>query len=603
MSDPYDASGFSTLPTLGPRSTFSENLNAAYDQAYRNDSFLGLESEVQSRWEDTVKKYNARIGKDSGAAVDLRTLSDLTSFDKSKEQSWQEVFLGSGGQSEFPEQAAAAKERTAQVNEELKRLNDPSLPSLEQIMQQAVKARGEVDQRVEQVSETSGFAGTLGRFVGGVEGSFSLRDPVQLGTLFAGGFGRTVAMRIGTEMAVNAAAEGAIVSQTINPRRQALGEPEQSVFTSALVAGLGAGVLRGGAEGLGVLARHTLAKASIGELNLDFRDEQLASMFRVAPESPDARAGLHLVEGQQLFDHANPYGETEVGMRRFTGEVTDIYSASNGKTDTAVARFMQPEPFTLDNIDFELQVVREQQPELYGVLEQATARLHEIDQAIANRTGELDNVSVADGVRRIDEPSADLVADYERTALDTSKPMPVREDAARKMDMIVKSLGEEEVGKAVNDAGIGPRKELQQLRASRKAAAKQFKQVRSVVDQVVARVKQEAVIKSLALGSPVPTALERASTDVPFHTHTQRFDVVEARTQAVDSAVEHLDKNPPPVDETVDGDVDLGNGHVIPKDFQFTDPDNPEKTISARAYFNSIKNDEAMLDAMKGCAI
>lgn len=634
MSNPLDASAGTgaVVGTVGGPTSFFDNFQATLQEAATNESWLGFEGEVRSRWDDSLKQLQAKTGLATAVNDPTPLVEDL--IDPNKERWITRAFLGVDDTSaERQAMFQAARDANARVTA----LGDPSIPSLEQIIEEVKNNRGVRAENAAQVAEASGaFGGFFGRLAGGV--TAALADPAQLPTLLAGGVGKTAAMRIGTEIAANAAVGGAVQSQLVNPQHRLLGEEEGSVAEAALYGGLAAGVIRGGAEGLGVLASRALDRAT-PEVSFDFADDQLRQMFQAAPENPQARAGLALLDQQTHIDSSISYVETDAGYRRFTGEVGDIWGSVTGRTDTAIARLLPPiESFTLENLDFHTQVVREQTPEVFSRLEAASGRVAELDAQIVDAQGRLDNLTVGDALAKIDEDTGNLVQAYEaelqqpnlsaadRAALEQKiagivesvQARPQTPDlaaaearlaaattkaerlaAARDLDKLYKSVGEDQLAKAVDSVEIPLKKELQALRASRKAAAKEFRASRAAMDQRIAEVKAEERVKQL-LQPQRGTSLERGEFDV----EGMRPDRVEAQAKAVDEAHEGLEAQkeaplPPPDDK---GMIDFGDGVLVDKNFVVSDPLTGEPSTAGKVYAD-LQDDQALLEAMRTCAL
>ena len=648
--DPYGAdSGANT--TIGFPTTYGDSLSASWDQATQVTSFLGLQEDMQKRWEESVRKYNQRIGHDSGADTSMAGMSRTISVDGSDQTSWQEWFLGTNDIRDARQEKL--KQDTATVNAELERMNDPTMPGLNTIFAQAKQDRQQVTQRADQTAETGPFGSSVFRFAGGAAGSVTLNDPFNLLTLPFGGFGKTLAVKLGTDVVINAAVSGVSQDQFVNPQARALGEQTQSPWEAALFGGATAGVLHVSALGLGKLAGKALNRAGFNspELGpLDFNDSQLRSMFEARPEDPTARAGLSALDDGEHFSRGNPYGDTAAGARQFHGEVTDIMAAMQGKTDTAIVRVLPAaDDFTIDNLDFHTQIVREQSPEIFDALNVATDKISAIDEQIAQVTGQLDNTSVGDALTKIDETSGALVKALEADAVNPALTQPQRdavvaraqqikesllakpadltgeikaaEDrfngaqskaeqlaAARDLDKLYKSAGEDALQKAHDSVTIPLAKEIQSLNASRKAAVKQFKVARSAMDKAIEQVKAAERVKELL--NPLG---QREALSNPLH-----YTVAERTGQQIDEASKTLagsvealvkekpevkDANGAPVKAEPRGDIDLGNGVTIPRDFMFSDPAHPDFGKTAGEIFDDLVEDEKLLEAMRTCAI
>lgn len=590
MSSPYDTGDAIALPaTNGPQLSLAESFEAVFDSAYTVDSALGLEAEVRLRWEDNVRRYQAQTQQSINGYISDAVYSEL--INRRKDLGGERAFNQAYTAAIVPD--AAATGDTEQVYNRIAGLGEQfkaaGFLDLDDIIDQAVENRQAI---IGQSARVEGFGNTVAGFAGGVFGSIAAavtgRDPIQFGALFAGGGGKTVATRIASEIAVNAAAEAVVQKLSIQPTRKALGEPDSPFLLSVLTAGAAGGLIRGGIEGVGALARKAFARGE--PLTVDER--VVRQILESRPQDPAARAGLNALDESTAYNAANPYGDTLAGTRRFNADIAEIMQVVSGRPDTAIARTLPPmDEFTIDNLDFTTQAAREEQPLVFAALNDANARLQSIDAEIADLTNQIDNLSVAEGVARIDEPPADLIRSFEADASNPQLTRAKREAAARRMDQIIQSLGEENVTK-----------KLQQLRQKRKAAAREFKRTRKAFDAVVEGVVTRARIKELAFGKTPGN--KAATAGVPFNTTALRKDVVEAQTKAIDAAHEQLPETSGRILQSMDTEagIDLGDGNVVAREFAIIDPDNPGKFVTAEALHKRMVEDAAMLDAMTVCS-
>lgn len=578
--------------TAGPPRGFFDSAEAAFQQAYRVDSTLGLEAEIQSRWENTVRAYERKTGQ----ATNLQHSYEVTNallqpmLPANVSRLGADLFtqgIGDFGRGEAPGTPGfrVAQEREAQVkqarelSEHIKQLNDPDLQSLEQIFEDVKIARGEI---IAEANE-AGFWGSLFGGIGGtVAGIATGRDPVNLIGMIAGGAGKTAARRIGTEMVANAGAEFAAQELSIQPTRVALGEPEGGVGESVLYAALFGGAFRGAIEGGGALLRRTP----------EVEDAALREVFDAAPQNPQARAGRSLLDEADSFDNYNPHGDTEVGKRVFTAELAEVQALLAGRTDTAIARALPQQEFNLEVLDLDTQVVREQQPLVFERTVQTQQALAAVDAEIVSATQAVDTIGLVEAVARIDEDAAELIRSFEGDLASPQLTRAQREAVTSKINTVVESLGVDSVRKELNDAQIGPRKELQRLRKERQAAAKRYSLARNELDKAVKQVQLEREIKQRVLG---------AGQTIPRN----KADVFPEREAQVAQAAETLNDYSAtliPEQITADG-IDLGDGVLLPTDFKITDPDNPAKEVTFGDLMRRIREDEQMLEAIRTCAV
>ncbi len=384
--DPFSVNHVDWLEgSAGRSSGFLAGVSAGYDQQYRVDSAYSLEAEVHGRWLDSLSKLERSTGQKYDMPMDYSSLNNYVRATQGEDPSgWaQQITL----QGLDPTEALRAREPFNKANDIIKQLGDPNIRSMEDIVKQVVQERMSVEQRNANVSDTGGFMAGLGQFVGAVGGSFSERDPLLLGTLGFGGFGKTVAARIATEMGAIGAVEAVQQYGAVEPTRALLGEEPGSPLLNVGLAMAGAGLLRGGVEGLGKFVDNRRLSPQLDELELT---NEMRLAFEAMPQSPSARAGLHLLDAQADFTKANPYGQSEPATRRFIAELEDVQRVMSG-TETAVGRFLPEMPIDTQKLDADSLIVQAERPEIYTRLTEAQTRLAEIDERInkANEGPEL----------------------------------------------------------------------------------------------------------------------------------------------------------------------------------------------------------------------
>lgn len=493
MSDPFTTDhGNWDAGSAGRTSGFGAGVSAGYDQQYQVDSAYSVEDQVWDRWSKSLSNLERATGQKFDMPMDYTALNNYVRASQGEDPSWSSQAITFNGL----DPAIALKEREPfiKANDTIKQLNDPNIRSMEDIVKEVLAERQGYAQRSAEVSETGGFMAGLGQFVGAVGGSFSERDPLLLGTLGFGGFGKTAAARIASEMGIIGGVEAVNQYGAVEPTRAVIGEEPGSPLMNVLFAMAGAGILRGGVEGLGKFVQGRQA-AALERNTLDLTDEMRVA-FEAMPQSPSARAGLHLLDAQDDFTKANPYGTSEPASRRFIGELEDVQRVMSGTADTAIARFLPDMPIDTQKLDADSLIVQAERPVVFEELTTAQTRLAEIDEEI-NRVGqEISDLSVSDAIARIDQASGDIMRSLEEALSNPQLLAKQREAIIIKMDQIVESLGgAEAVAKNAINATIKPKKVLQSLRQSRKAAVKQFRTARKQFDTALEDINRIAVAK------------------------------------------------------------------------------------------------------------
>lgn len=173
---------------------------------------------------------------------------------------------------------------------------------------------------IERNEEIAARGNPVAGFVGGMGGAMT--DPLNIVTLPIGGFGKTVATRIVTEIAAGAAVE-AIQQPVIAQQRKEQGRRELTLEEAAAnvaLGGLGAGAVRGGLE----IAPRVLPKIDAAgrkaftpvreRIDRAFADRDMARAFarQVPPDArtPEQRAALTVLGRESEIDAVNPYTRT-----------------------------------------------------------------------------------------------------------------------------------------------------------------------------------------------------------------------------------------------------------------------------------------------------
>ena len=612
----HDVNFRTTQPvTAGPTSTLGENVEAEFDRILVTNSSLSLQFEVHEAWEKTLKAYKERTGIDptnaprpSDSLFNLRRQApnEIDSGDIPALTAALNTMIDPNNQSisasVFASGVSAEQvQAILDLNEKIKALGDPNIQDLETILAQTIAHQKAVEEQTSEIQSRAGFSGKLGAFVGGVAGSMSIRNPALLATLPIGGVGKSIATKIATEMAVGGVVQGATQHFDINPTRRASGLPEVSPLEAGIYGAVGAGVLRGGFEGLGVLARRFAGDAP-ESARLDDIEVQLKQTFEQAPESPRARAGLSLLEDKQVFDAHNPYPKTEAGSQAFAKDIYDVALVLDGQAETAVRQILPETHYDFTGITYDKLLAKEKSPEIFAVAEATEARLGELDNKIAEAERRIEGITLSDAVGAVDEKSGVVVRNLEETLKAAPLTALGRQEIIQKVANVVKSLGEDNVSAATKALQKGSRGELRALRKERKTALTDNEKAQKDLSKVMAGVKKTP--PQIAERPAFPTAKGKKTgvfTYGPAHLQNEVVDdmarAVDETTEIVPDRMEEIVATPP----SEDGKLDLGNGTMVDPEFKIALSDGSE--ISAKDIFEDLKNDSAMLEAMRTCSI
>lgn len=587
--------------STGPNSGFFEGLSAGYSQQYNVDSSYGMEAEVFDRWKDSLYKLERTTGTKFDMQLDYGSINNYVRAVKGEDPSlWQQSITLQGLD---PTEAIKARAPFEKANAAIKQLNDPDIRSMEDIVDEVIKFRAGIEEESAVISETGGFMAGLGQFVGAVAGSFSPRDPLLLATMGFGGFGKNVAVKIGTEAGIAGGVETTQQFASVQPTRAVLGEEPGSPLTNVVYAMLGAGLLRGGFEG----AAHLLGKVRGRGISEDgtVNVPELHQALEENIQSPSARAGLHLLDAQETFDRANPYGESPVGTRRFIAELDDVYKVMSGQTDTAIARALPELPYEVQLLSEDVTIVKAERPEVYDRLESAQAKLNEIDDRIAGMQQDIGDLSISDAISRVDQDAGILARSFEEDLKNPQLTSKAKADVERKLNTVIESIGVDRIVREAENVAIKPKKELQSMRASRRAASKEYRKARNEFDKALAQTQAEIKIKQM-VGKPVKN-VERLEPN-SFNPEQFSPDVVAEVKRTISNAEETIpDASIRIVSDAMlaEDKIDLGNGKMVDKDFQFevTNSDGSVAVLSAEAIMKDLQEDEFMLEVIRNCPL
>jgi hypothetical protein len=591
--------------STGPRRSFFENVSEGFSLRRQEQeeitSSLAFEGELKDRWLENLREYERVTGER------YQTLTGIPLHIGAFRKYYQAEEAARAGQapdtSEMSPKEIQDLATFRQINEGIRNLNNPGIKPFSVVLDEVNRDAEKLQGRLGEFQERQGVGGFLGGLAGAVVGSFTEREPITFASFGVGGVGKAISTRILTEMAVAGGLVGVTDVIALNPTLKKRGLEPVNPLWDAIIAGAAGGIIRGGLEGVGALAQRGVARGVREAEPLDLRDTQLRQMFERMPESPRARAGLEILEADRAFRAASPYGQSEAGLRRFTGELEDVYAVMSGKPYTAVAR-ADPDALPADFriLEEDVKIVREESPELYARFDEAERRLAEIDERITEIQTGFEKTSVIDAVKLIDENTAVRLQELAARINDPNTPEAVRAGLDIEGRSILERIGEEKIMKAVGVAEIRPRKELQRLRAQRKAAKKQYVALRRGMDQEVAAVRARQLATERAVGKPIKPG-EAPIEGSGFDPQRLRPDVIDEMQRTVDETAERLDE----VGEaTVAGAVEV-EGKVRIGDTEFdanmklTDLDGQE--VTARVLAKRLQEDEQLLAAMKECAI
>lgn len=530
--------------SAGPSVSFFQNVAQGFRQQYRVDSARALDEELRNRWLESLRAANISVGPTIDP-LDPRSYREFAQYvsGQTVDTGWSGALLGNA------DPTAGIAEMIG-ANEDIKARNDPKIKSFEQILEEVSQMQYGVEEQTASMYERGGTGTWFASLLGAIPGSFTLRDPVNIITAPLGA-GRTVAMRIATDMGLAALTTGYTELTQVAPAREIVGLPERNPLFNIAAATVGAGLIRGGLiEPAGAYLKHL--KGATADINFDLRDAQLAQMFEANIERPSARAGLMALDDMSFVERNNPYGGGQAAQARFMAELQQVQRAMNGEPMTAVARVLPPMPFEqLEKVaDFE--IVREQAPDVYARMEAAQAKVASFVEP--TEPVKLDEFMVQGNERFLTYTAADgktadihlIIGEKGKTEIAVNANMKeesnqfgvtevrrVSEALKEKYPEITEFFGERETG-----AGVG----RTQIVTARRAANKEYEAAYRAVEAEAARIREkqaavEAMQRRESASILLPTAEGR-----PFIGPLLQHDYVESLVDRINKFNDTLDE-------------------------------------------------------------
>lgn len=593
-------------PTAGPSLGFFDSVEQGFEQQFRVDSPLSLSAEIKDQWEQSLGAL-----EQAGQKLDRRALTNYGDIDlyarhvQGQEQGWLNTDPFTG---KLSQPHVEAIQRFQQADQAIAALRDPKVKTFSQIIKDVTQMQQEVERNTAIAQETGS---KVGQFLGGVGGSITTRDPFNLLTLGFGGVGKTVALRIASEMGLSAALVGAEDVSTVNPNRELAGLPAHNTLYDVALAAAGAGVLRGAGEFI-----HPRLQSMFDSFRgvepprpiLAPTTEELQRAFSSLSEtSPRARAGESFLRDFESFREANPYGDTEVGLKRFTDELAPLDSVLRGQTDTAMARFVPEMPYELRLISDNEKIVQAEYPDIYKRMSDARDRVFNLDQQIESGRSSIDSTTLQDAVALVDKDAGEKLRVL-KDEIDKLQPG-TPERAAKELDAqaIVNRVGPDAIMQRLQESETPVKANIQNLKASRKAAKREYSRARKEVEAKIAEVQQRADRTTSRQESLARPVLQGATTQRVPAAQFARYDRVAEASKAYkalddlkdDEAARYAQAEP---DEN--GLVDLGGEEPIPSDFHVVieEPDGSVRQSTVGKELQDMRDDAALEEAMRSCA-
>jgi hypothetical protein len=624
-------------PSLGPTTGFTENFGATFTaQSYR-ESYLGHADLLQQEFERTADEVERLTGK--RPEVDF-----APSVYSMRARELENLGIERPGSAYHVEALKKLKDFDAQLAE-MKKTN-PQVRTTAEMWDAAKKRAKEVGYEEYSVSSRASALGRLGQFGGGMAGSFTTNDPLNLFTLGAGGVGRNAVTRVLTEMGAAGAIEsvnqftGVATNKTLLGIENTAGQKLENIFFAAAGAGVFRGVAEGAPTAYRALEARVAPQRAFARVLRDTVDSVPLSRFtdptRAAYEAlkrfetSEARAARWAYERGIDIEKINPFGPTREGAQFFEEQGREFERRlleQDLKASTAIGRVLPGEKQPAVAVsDFDLVAAKEietearaRAPEIFRQLDEANAKLAELDNDMRAIRQDMEVRGVGDALELLDPATGARVREIE-AELGEAIPRRRREELERELDTITANFDPEAVAKAENDFRIGPKNRIRSIEASRRAARRNFRKAQRAAEQVVndiasrkaaerrLRIETEAVRQR----GEIRRTLDSGQPDIP----TRRQPVADVAA-AVREAVELAEKVP--ADERAaaamkaakpdeEGKVDLGFG-PIPENFRVAidvakGADGDEAvTKTVRELLDDADEDDKLLEQMTKCSL
>jgi hypothetical protein len=625
----------------GGFSSYGDIFDAVYDDARDNNSMFGLQRTFYDMYEANGKLVYNLTSEDIPGFAPLRFKDVARSLAAGEP-------LGRDETSQYTADLDA-------VNERLKKLQEtyPEILTFDDIYA-AVQAQAKAtEQRAGDILARADTGGDVLGFMAGMAGAFNKNDPLNIGSLGLGGWGRAAATRILTEMGIGGLAEGINQVLGVRENRELLGL-DNSVWRSAqqiLFAAGGAGIFRGGFEAAPVIGRAVERKvapqrafgrellSALEEVGVPVRSEDF--LIQLSPywtrtelvSGSTARAVRQALTDEGRFTRDNPLGVSHEAIAEHRARAQKALEEYRYGLEDEMNGVEPPRASIFDDMNLRGEWRGVPVEEVNRVMDEASADL-DADIAVKNET--------------IGRLEADIARIVETIAIRETKPFsdflkemsPQKAEALAKIEQqkAVPGLGktrrsrlakaENEIrnspeGKAAaaarkSDVGSGVReKQIQQkkvnaeqkaIRALELKRQRVREKARKTIDtepKLIRNPPQEkATAENVKLSDApaprVPGIPNRGGLSPAAHVEQTMTRLTESDpniARATDEAVTRVEQS---FDE-VDGTLDIGANRRVSADMMVTLDDGT--SMSLRQHLDDIAENERLVEAVRSCPI
>jgi hypothetical protein len=231
----------------GPRLGFLAALEASFDAQRRADSTTGLSYFFEQLDAEQATRLRS-MGLSANTLYDDPEADKISGFSEAPNTRYYHI-AEAIVEGKNADALNILKRRDAELSELAKQHPEANIRTYTQMFDE-VKAKAEQAERRANLPTTIG--GSVGGFLGAAAGSLDPRtDPTNAATLAVGGFGKSAAKRIATEMGAQGAIETVNQLTGVSDNRRLMGLPENDKLSSIGMAAVGGGLFQGAGEAIG----------------------------------------------------------------------------------------------------------------------------------------------------------------------------------------------------------------------------------------------------------------------------------------------------------------------------------------------------------------
>lgn len=605
--------------SIGPTAGFAEVAGTAFNRAFTLDSAFGMQFDVMDQLNESIVAANRLTGQNVTAGFS-NSLLGLSAWMQRRDGSspvanaiiplvLQRKYLAD--LDELDKQLEAISRDYASPNEP--RVN---VKSLTRIYEEELRRRKELARTAAWVDErASAITSVAGGLVGGLAGSFTIRDPLLLAAgLIPIGRGVSATRTLLLEGLAGGGTEFIQQQAFVRPRQRALGEPETNILASILIAAIGSAAFRGALEGATPAWRSLERKlfprraeerfvrqqfeAMLGKEAADSLDLQattdldalLEAVNRLRP-SQETRTLQALVNLDAAAARVSPYTvSTREGRLVLETELErELVEFEGGvRADTAVGRIPNPEAprVIISARTAEELLARTERPELFTRYDELQSTIDDSKARIAELQEILDRRTLSDAVAAIDEDVGNRVRQVETELRQPDLPKAREAELSRELDETVKRLGFRNIDKAEVAATTPIKRIIKQLRGNVARAQRSQQEVAAELGSVAES------LRPAARQAPVEPANPRTDPAAEMR-EMEAAEQSGVREQLVESAIAARGKANEPV--TIPGI----EGEIDPEVRVQTE----EGEISVRQAMEEMADDKIMREAAIKCGL